>query len=165
MLSPRLLSALEQRMTENATPETNTTPPPRRIVGKPFAKGTSGNPSGRPKVESRVRRIARRYDRRMVRVLASIAEDPKVPPSERRRAAVDLVSIGGTGRMGLVQEVLNAQPPAPLVSLNFNQQGGAPLDPASAYRMMVEGTLEPDPAVFQRPAIEGTSTTGEASHP
>lgn len=65
--------------------------------------------TGRPRIEPRVRRYARKYDRRMCRVLASIAEDPKVTASERRRAAMDLVAIG-SGRPAVTQEVVRPQP-------------------------------------------------------
>lgn len=34
---------------------------PRRLVGRPFARGQSGNPRGRPKVDPDVRAMARRH--------------------------------------------------------------------------------------------------------
>jgi hypothetical protein len=110
-------------------------------VGRPFQKGVSGNPAGRPKIEPRVRRYARRYDRRMCRVLAEIAEDPKQPVSERRRAAMDLIAVG-SGRPAVIQEV-GGKEGAPLVAFNFAPQH-RPLTPEAAYRLMVEGALEAD---------------------
>lgn len=131
-----LETALEQCMSESVTsgaseqgaahaPEPAIPPPnsnSRKVIGRPFPKGISGNPNGRPRIEPRVRRYARRYDRRMCKILASIAADEKVPPAERRRAAMDLVAIG-SGRPAVTQEVLR---PGPLVAMQFN---GAPAPP------------------------------------
>lgn len=134
-------------------------PPARKVVGRPFPKGVSGNPKGRPRIEPRVRRYARRYDRRMCRVLAEIAEDKEAPPSERRRAAMDLIAVG-SGRPALVQEVAGrlGAPLGPLVALNFGHSAGQPLSPADAYKLMAEGALEPDPA---HPAFEGQAVPDE----
>lgn len=158
----RLDQSRIERMTESPGSET---PSPQsnssRLVGRPFQKGVSGNPAGRPKIEARVRRYARKYDRRMCKVLAEIAEDPKQPVSERRRAAMDLIAVG-SGRPAVVQEIAgkNGAPVGPLVSLNFGAQSG-PLSPEQAYRLMLEGQLAPDPAAFQRPPIEGRASTAE----
>lgn len=93
-------------------------PPPKQL--KPWKPGQSGNPAGRPKIEPRVRRYARRYDRRMCRVLAELAMDAKVAPSERRRAAMDLIAVG-SGRPALVQEIAgrDGAPVGPLVNVNL----------------------------------------------
>jgi len=90
----------------------------RKVVGRPFHPGVSGNPLGRPRVEPRVRRYARKYDRKMCRALAEIAMDKTVPASERRRAAMDLIAVG-SGRPALVQEIAgrDVQPVGPLVAL------------------------------------------------
>jgi len=129
------------------------TPP---SVSKPahrWPKGVSGNPSGRPRIEPRVRRRARRYDARMLRVLVSIAEDPTQPVNERRKAAMDVIAVG-SGRPAVIQEV-GGREGAPLVSVNIGQ-GNGPLSPDQAYKLMLDGVLEPDPAhaAFQRPALE-----------
>lgn len=142
------------------TPGTSETTSPRRVVGKPFVKGMSGNPSGRPRVEPRVRRYARRYDRRMCRTLAELATDPKVPASERRRAAMDLIAVG-SGRPALVQEIAgrNGAPVGPLVNVNMfgADPSGHRMPPDVAYRMMVEGSMPIDEAHF-RPVIEAQPT-------
>jgi hypothetical protein len=137
------------------TPSETNTPPsnvPRGL--KPWVKGQSGNPSGRPRIEPRVRRYARKYDMRMCKVLAEIAEDPKQPVSERRRAAMDLIAVG-SGRPATTQELIGkaGAPVGPLVSVNL----GAALTPESAMRLMTEGVLPADPEQF-RPAIEGQAT-------
>jgi hypothetical protein len=123
---------------------------------RPWKPGQSGNPNGRPKIEARVRRYARRYDRRMCKVLAQIAEDPKVAPSERRRAAMDLIACG-SGRPALVQELTgrDGQPVGPLVSLSFQSGHGGGLSPSEAYHLMCQGTLEADP---KHPAFERGTT-------
>jgi hypothetical protein len=82
----------------------------------------------------------------MCRVLSSIAMDEKIAPSERRRAAMDLISVG-SGRPALVQEIAgrDGQPVGPLVALTFNGQQPGALTPAQAYELMARGTLDPDP--------------------
>jgi hypothetical protein len=145
--------------TEASMSEAEASDPRRKNLRPAWPKGVSGNPNGRPRIEPRVRRYARRYDRRMCKVLAEIAQDTKLPAAERRRAAMDLVSIG-SGRPALVQEITgrDGEQLAPLVSLNFPQPG-QPLTPEAAYAAMIRGELEPDPhhPAFrsQRPPIEG----------
>jgi hypothetical protein len=96
---------------------------------RPWKPGQSGNPTGiNGRVEPRVRRYARKYDRRMCRVLARIAEDPKVPAAERRRAAMDLVAIG-SGRPATTQELVG-RPELPLIAMQFN--GAAPANNGGA---------------------------------
>jgi hypothetical protein len=153
----------------NTAPDTSITPA-KKLPGRPWQKGQSGNLAGRPKVEPRVRKYARRYDRKMCRTLAEIAMDKSVPPSERRRAAMDLISVG-SGRPALVQEIAgrNGEQLGPLVALNFNAQSGQPLTPEQAYRAMLEGLIPADPKhpSFERPAIEAqpVSTADNAERP
>ena len=85
---------MSESVEEGAKPVASDESPRQKFIEKQFRKGVSGNPTGRPKIEPRVRRFARRYDRRMCKVLASIAEDEKAPVSERRKAAMDLISVG-----------------------------------------------------------------------
>jgi hypothetical protein len=149
---------IEAKESQNASEEGS--PPPRNRGGtllKPWKPGQSGNPKGRPRIEPRVRRYARTYDRAMCRVLASIAQDEKAPVSERRKAAMDLIAVG-SGRPELVQQITgrDGAPIGPLVNLNFGggMQHGH-LSPQDAYRAMVEGVIELDPAHPSfKPAIE-----------
>ena len=146
-------------------------PPPKSLANlKPWKPGQSGNGKGRPKIEPRVRRFARRYDRKMCRVLAEIAQDEKAPVSERRKAAMDLIAVG-SGRPELVQQITgrDGAPVGPLVALSFGMQHGQ-LSPQDAYRMMVDGVIDPDPrhpSFEQRPAIEAqpVSTVESAERP
>jgi hypothetical protein len=131
--------------TSAAPPETPTPRP--KNVGR-FKPGQSGNPNGRPKIEPRVRRYARRYDFAMCKTLAALAQDPKVPPGERRRAAMDLISVG-SGRPALVQEIANKGAPLFGVGVNIGIGGaamgsgpGGGLSPEQAYRLMCEGIIE-----------------------
>jgi hypothetical protein len=95
----------------------------------------------------------------MCKVLASIAEDPKAPWAERRRAAMDLVSVG-SGRPALIQEIAgrDGQPVGPLVALTFNgHQPGGQLTAAQAYAYMVSGQLPADPDHEAFRTIESTA--------
>jgi hypothetical protein len=88
----------------------------------------------------------------LVAELWKIGTDPKVDPDVRRRCLMDLQSVGN-GRPPVTQEIVG-RPDAPLVALNFGAPG--PLTPDQAYKLMVDGVLEPDPnhPAFKRPAIE-----------
>jgi hypothetical protein len=142
-------------------------PPPKSLANlKPWRPGQSGNGKGRPRIEPRVRRYARTYDRAMCKVLAEIAQDEKAPVSERRKAAMDLISVG-SGRPALIQEIAgrNGEQLGPLVALNFGggMQGGRELTPGDAYKLMVEGALDADPKhpAFERPALDSPVSTVE----
>jgi hypothetical protein len=144
------------------TPASNL-PPAKRVIGRPFPKGVSGNPSGRPRLEARIRRYARKYDRRLVDELWKLGTDPKVPADVRRRTLMDLQAIG-SGRPPTTQELVGRPdaPLGPLVSLTFQGQQPSALTPAQAYELMVRGTLEADPqheAFQRRPAIEAQPGT------
>jgi hypothetical protein len=143
------------------------------VVGKQWVKGQSGNPRGyseNRRSEPRVRRYARKYDQRMVKVLASIAENPEVSPTERRRAAMDLIAIG-SGRPATTQELVG-RPDAPLV--NINMGGATPDNPlrvaseieaAAAYSRVIRGELDVDAVRFETPApVEPAALPAPAEH-
>ena len=48
--------------------------------GRPFQKGTSGNPGGRPKVLGDVQELARERSPEAMDTLAAIMDDQKAPP-------------------------------------------------------------------------------------
>jgi len=133
--------------------------PQLRNLRPAWPKGVSGNPNGRPRIEPRVRRHARKYDRKMCRMLAEIAQDKTVPPSERRRAAMDLIAVG-SGRPALVQEIAGrgGESLTPLVNIDLRNNSGASLSPEQAYHMMISGELPLDPrhpAFASRQPLEG----------
>jgi len=137
--------------------------PRRKNLRPPWAKGVSGNPRGRVPIERRVRRYARRYDVRMCKVLASIAEDAKVPPAERRRAAMDLIAVG-SGRPAVIQELAGRGGEAlgPLVALNFQTPPIGGLTPTDVYKLMAAGLIPADPhhpAFVRRPSIDAEAST------
>lgn len=64
------------------------------MVGKPFEKGKSGNPSGRPKIDSRVRELAQAQTESAIAGLVGVLEDKKAPAAARVSAAVALLDRG-----------------------------------------------------------------------
>lgn len=144
---------------KKSRPDARETTDPRLKNLRPWRKGQSGNPAGSAKIEPKVRRFARTYDKRMCIVLAAIAEDTEVAPSERRKAAMDLIAVG-SGRPALLQEIAgrNGSPLGPLLNVNIGAAHGGQLAPETAYRLMVESVIPLDPGheAFRpaRPAIE-----------
>jgi hypothetical protein len=65
-----------------------------RVVGKPFEKGKSGNPSGRPKVVAEVQELARAQTERAVATLVSIMTDAEQPPAARVSASIAILDRG-----------------------------------------------------------------------
>lgn len=57
--------------------------PKKRIIGKPFQKGVSGNPGGFPKELAEVQALARAHTAEMIAGLVSIANDLEAPPAAR----------------------------------------------------------------------------------
>ena len=64
------------------------------IRGRPFQKGTSGNPGGRPRVLADVQELARRRSPDAINTLAAIMDDQKAPPAARVAAANALLDRG-----------------------------------------------------------------------
>ena len=144
-------------MTSPTAPESTA---PRRVVGRPFVKGVSGNPGGRPaSVVERVRRLAGKYKSRAMRTLVQIMEDDEQPPDERRKAAETVLAYYA-GRPAVVQEVTGrgGTPVGPLVAVNV----GTGLTPEAAMRLMTEGVLPPDPSQFRPPIEHGAGDSEDA---
>ncbi len=55
--------------------------------GRPFEKGTSGNPGGRPRIPPHVRALARSHTEEAIETLATIMRDENEKGSSRARAA------------------------------------------------------------------------------
>ena len=64
------------------------------IRGRPFQKGTSGNPGGRPKVLGDVQELARERSPEAIKILANVMRDEKAPPAARVAAANALLDRG-----------------------------------------------------------------------
>ena len=64
------------------------------VRGRPFQKGTSGNPGGRPKVLGDVQELARERSPDAINTLAAIMDDQKAPPAARVAAANALLDRG-----------------------------------------------------------------------
>src|SRR6185436_17199108 len=64
------------------------------LRGRPFQKGTSGDPGGRPRVLGDVQELARERSPDEVNTLAAIMDDPKAPPAARVAAANSLLDRG-----------------------------------------------------------------------
>jgi hypothetical protein len=69
------------------------------MLGRPFAKGMSGNPGGRPKMVGHVRELARAHSEQAITVLAKIMGNAKSPPAARV-AAANAILDRGYGRAG-----------------------------------------------------------------
>lgn len=57
------------------------------MVGTPFEKGKSGNPSGRPKIPAEVRKLARALSVEAIETHAAIMRDAEAPPAARGASA------------------------------------------------------------------------------
>ena len=62
--------------------------------GRPFQKGTSGNPGGRPRVLADVQELARERSPEAINILATVMRDEKAPPAARVAAANALLDRG-----------------------------------------------------------------------
>ena len=62
--------------------------------GRPFQKGTSGNPGGRPKSARRRAGARQRKITEAINTLAAIMDDTKAPPAARVAAANSLLDRG-----------------------------------------------------------------------
>jgi hypothetical protein len=67
---------------------------PRKAGGKPFKKGTSGNPSGRPKVIGPVRDLAREYTMDAIKTLVAVMRSKSSPAAAKVTAASALLDRG-----------------------------------------------------------------------
>jgi len=73
----------------------NSTESAPRIVGRPFKKGQSGNPSGRPKgVAAQARELVDNDPTRLLKVLLELAESTTAKDSDRKAAAAEFRDRG-----------------------------------------------------------------------
>ena len=92
----------------------------RRGLGKPFPRGTSGNPSGRPKVVFEIRDLAREFGPAGITKLAEMAGLAPGTPAEAeavRVAAIKELLDRGFGKATLP---ISGDAEAPPVSITFH---------------------------------------------
>lgn len=65
-----------------------------RLVGRPFAKGQSGNPGGRPRLPAELRERAQSVTADMLDTLIALAKDPGQPGHMRVSAANSVLDRG-----------------------------------------------------------------------
>ena len=79
--------------------------------GRPFQKGTSGNPGGRPRVLADVQELARERSPEAINILAKVMRDEKAPPAARVAAANALLDRGyGTPTQPISQTLTKIDP-------------------------------------------------------
>ncbi len=67
---------------------TSTAPtPPKKVPGRPWKPGQSGNPSGRPAKDARIIKLADNWTEKSVETLVEIMSDPEARNSDRRESA------------------------------------------------------------------------------
>jgi hypothetical protein len=66
----------------------------RKVVGRPFRLGESGNPGGRPKELRDVIELARSHAPEAIETLALIMANPQAPPAARVAAANGILDRG-----------------------------------------------------------------------
>ena len=64
------------------------------VRGRPFQKGTSGNPGGRPRVLADVQELARKRSPEAISTLVAIMNDEKALPAARVAAANAVLDRG-----------------------------------------------------------------------
>lgn len=69
----------------------------RKLVGRPWQKGVSGNPGGRSKTTKQLAKLAREYTDEALATVVSIMRDEGNKPIDRLRAA-DIILDRGYGK-------------------------------------------------------------------
>jgi len=116
-----------------------------RIIGRPFAKGSSGNPHGRPKAALDITKLARQYGPAGVEMLAELAgltPGKVAEPDTARIAAIKELLDRGFGK---ATQLITGDPERP-VAIEFTW---APATPAVSHETndappVIDATPEPN---------------------
>jgi hypothetical protein len=114
------------------TPAQNSAPEPSQARGRPFPKGTSGNPGGRPKAVRELLEVARSAVPRALAFATKLLDDTKAEARVRLDAAkfVCAYGLGAPPRLPLEDGDDGAEPLRPLFDsatiqeLHFIARGG-----------------------------------------
>jgi hypothetical protein len=131
----------------------------RRVPGRPFKPGRSGNPLGRRPIAPEVKALARQYGAEAIAKLVTLMRH--APDERTQLAAARELLNRGYGRVPFSVEHSGA----PLVAVNVGiQANGERITAEMAYRAMLEGGIAPDPAhpAF-RPILAAPETATSAN--
>jgi Family of unknown function (DUF5681) len=97
------------------------------MIGRPFQKGKSGNPSGRPKISPDVMAVAKSHTVEAIQTLAAIMRNPKAPHASRVAAAAVLLKktlpdLGAIEHKGDIVQSFVMRIPEPAASVEAWQQ-------------------------------------------
>jgi|SRR5271165_1995094 len=93
-----------------------------KTLGRPFAKGVSGNPGGRPKELREIVELARSYAPEAIETLALIMANPEAPPAARVAANAILDRGFGKPTQPVEAEASGGFSLATLVNLSIQHQ-------------------------------------------
>jgi hypothetical protein len=150
--TPEALTAPPPTISGDVEPESNIDSSARRVVGRPFQPGVSGNPGGRAKGNAAAKAHVRDLSIAVADRMWTLANDPKTPVSEARRLLYDLwVFAWGRPESVVRQRIVGppVAPAGPLVNINMRGPGDMPMSPEQAYAFLV-GRPNADPAQIER---------------
>lgn len=115
-----------------------------RVIGRPFAKGSSGNPNGRPKAALDITKLARQYGPAGVEMLAELAgltPGKVAEPDTARIAAIKELLDRGFGK---ATQLITGDPERP-VAIEFTWA------PAAATQAVAHETTPAPPVIDATP--------------